>query len=1317
MDFKKSNLSLFNYFLIYGKAYKRGYDSLISKVPTPKQRNASIHAYEQQQSKVYQFTFTPTGTDIPLTQSITSLKSIDDPMLLCWLDEFKELVSLCSWSDTQAMQILKAVVDRSLWPLLSGKKSFVTYIEAIINAKYPITKRFTYEQMLHRIKQNDYYSIEEYVSAIDDTFTKYTLCAKINKEEQHRRKEEYIYKGLASTTTIEMERLGIYDPNEIIQKIKSIEIKLLEQQEHKQKINFENNKDSQTLSNNNKTGTEKYCHYHKSTYHDAKECKNLKRKNITKTTSALTIKEPMSTISSLLLNIKINDQRISGILDTGAVWNFISINQLEQLNMLKDLKEANGNVQFADGSLGDIVGEVCIKFTIQEFPLTNYEAMFKVIRSKLELLILGSPFLKNNNAKIDYDSMKIALNEHVFYLEPEYNEKWENTPDAVISRNVFVASECSDPIKNKILRRIAEYQRNNPAQGTIPNEEMIITLTSNIPIQSYPYPCPFKLQKLVDEEIERLINNGVIKKSTSRYSSPAFPLLKKNGRLRLVVDYRKINAITVRETFPFPSVFDEIRSIPKSNVFSQIDLSNGYHQLKLSPCSQKYTAFLTNKGIFEYTRVPFGLTNAPRVFQRIMHKLLGHLIFLRIFLDDVLIFSDSFEEHEKHVNQVLDILNKNNISIGFEKSNFCCQSVKYLGLILSHEGFKPDISRVQEFKQLPPPKTMRQLQKILGFLNWFRPFIPNLSTILVPITDKTQKNSHKFEWTLQDKKIIDSVYEKIENATILSYPNFNEPFYLDVDASEKGIGSILYQDKKLIGIFSKKFTPIQLNYTIPEKEFYAIFMSLEYFKKIIFCSRVIINTDHLNLINNCSIQSSRVNRWKLIMEEYNIELKYKKGTNNIAADVLSRVLIIKEADNYQEEIIKLIFTGQKEANFRQYLQKVPYTEVVISNLSIYVTKKSGKILIPDKIAENLIIRLHKKLEHPGICTLYKTASKYFKIKNFKPLIQKISENCHICQCYKHTKHKYGKLIGFLSTEKPFKDISMDIYGPIPGKIFSNHSTNNGLYLLSITDRCSRWTEVFSLTTIKTANVIKCLKLWFSRNGMPKTILSDNGRQFISKNMKQFLCNNNIKAILTTPFNPTGNSLSERINQKITDVIRKNKNISVKEITLKVNYALQNCYNRSIGYSPHEIINKFSSIDPLQRRLPIKLNQIYNYVKKGSLRENEKINTKRNVNFKFSIGDKVYKRNEIRYSKYEELWEGPFEIVEIDINENVFILKKDSKCIKSNLKQIRPVEGKKMSYNSTYIGTTIKSDENNNTEKNEVKRIELLRAKFPAQKYK
>ena len=651
----------------------------------------------------------------------------------------------------------------------------------------------------------------------------------------------------------------------------------------------------------------------------------------------------------------------------------------------------------------------------------------------------------------------------------------------------------------------------------------------------------------------------------------------------------------------------------------------GYHQVENKEEHCKYTAFVTPFGQFEYTRVPFGLTNAPRAFQRIIYDIIGHLTFVIVFLDDILIFSKSRQEHYHHLKEILELFKKNNISINFEKSKFFKDEVVYLGHVINKDGIKADISNLQDFRNHSNPTTVKQLQRLLGIINWFRPFIPNLSNKICPLTSKLHKGV-KFQWSEEDSKIVDTIFDDILKQQQITYPDFTKPFNLETDASDNGVGAVLYQTHGVIGFYSAKFSPAQRRYTVMEKELMGIILALQHFKQIIFLSSITVYTDNSNIITEGDLNSNRVHRWKIILQEFDITLKYKAGNLNTVADSLSRCFSIRDQINDKCNIA--------EDQIQDYLSNV-----------------------------------HETLQHPGINSALNTIGPYIKIPDLKQRLLKQRRECQKCQETLQTNVKYGKITGTISTLKPMKEISSDIFGPMDASLFKQHRAKEKIYFLTITDRCTRWTEVYPIKMLTSEVLINEFKKWIIKNGKPETLLTDQGRQYISKEFKFFLVENNITHYTSCTYNPTGNSISERLNQTIAKVVRLNKQASISSVTNKINWVLQNTYSSSLKASPHEVRFGVSNYDPLHRNLTGLLEQSIANVQLSNTRQLDTINKKRK-NKTYTIGDTVYYKIPVR-TKFDYLWAGPYKVKGISTSNNNLLIASPTKEILANIKQVRP----------------------------------------------
>ena len=280
--------------------------------------------------------------------------------------------------------------------------------------------------------------------------------------------------------------------------------------------------------------------------------------------------------------------------------------------------------------------------------------------------------------------------------------------------------------------------------------------------------------------------------------------------------------------YQLPAIHDYLLQLKESKIFSKIDLKNGYYQIAMKETDKPKTAFNLMGRTYQFRRMPFGLSNAPRIFQQTMVLILGDKPYVKFFLDNILIHSKSEEEHPIHIEEVIKTPHGHRISINFEKSSFAKEEVHYLGHIISAKGIKPDIEKVKKLR-IPMARTRKDVQKLVGFLNWFRPFVKDLSNKLNSIYDKIK--SERVDWTQKDTETVQQILHEIESQTILHYPDMNKPFTLHTDASETGLGGILSKEQKIVGIYSYKPRCSELNYSVVEREMLAIFNLVIYFNQ------------------------------------------------------------------------------------------------------------------------------------------------------------------------------------------------------------------------------------------------------------------------------------------------------------------------------------------------------------------------------------------------------------------------------------------------------------------------------------------------------
>lgn len=421
------------------------------------------------------------------------------------------------------------------------------------------------------------------------------------------------------------------------------------------------------------------------------------------------------------------------------------------------------------------------------------------------------------------------------------------------------------------------------------------------PIAKPPYRLPYRQKEIVQKEINRLLETGVIRESSSPWSAPVVLITKKlpNGeqKIRLCIDYRALNKVTVRDIFPIPNINDTVNQFGHSSIFSTFDITSAYHQISIEESDKQKTAFSTPDGHWEFNKMPFGLSNAPSTFQRFIICTLAGLIgsSCLVYLDDIIVHSSKgIKDHLQQLAKLFDRLREANIKLKPSKCNFVKDQVTYLGYIICKDGIKPDPSKIVAIENCPIPKNAKGIMSFLGLVGWYRKFIPNFSKIAEPLTNLTKKDT-KFIFNSEAMEAFNKLRSAITSEDVLCHPDFTKPFILETDACNTGIGSIISQEHngftKPIAYFSRKLTKCQKNYSTTEKEMLAVVESIKHFKCYLYGNKFTVITDHrpLKWLMSLKDPQSRLARWALLLSEYDFEILPRKGKNHTNADYLSRI--------------------------------------------------------------------------------------------------------------------------------------------------------------------------------------------------------------------------------------------------------------------------------------------------------------------------------------------------------------------------------------------------------------------------------------------
>lgn len=1093
--------------------------------------------------------------------------------------EMDTIVKELKLNENEKLEFLVAHISENIRIKIKKAESYEEYFQKILKKKYRKSTSERYEEMLTRIKQSSFKQIKEYKNRLNEIIKRLKIADNLTEEEAKKIRQKTFFKRLHVETKILLAKENITKINRAIKRIECVE-KIL--QNGQGKILAKEFKRKAKIVTSEENEKEK-----------VKEQK-VKAKTTTKTLNALeNQRRPY-------INFKIEEEKdLKALYDTGATDSFINVEIVKELNLSFDENKETQVVKFQNGNSQKTEGEITLSLEIDD---RTYEMEFLAMEMK-DNMIIGYDQIKKHNIWLRPQTNKIEFDGKMFERDKVFRMTTKRNHSTQILKT-----------KTRIEKKIQNYFQKVKKRMPVINEEFKITLRENEIPRCKNYAIPIYRHEKFKKELRKLQEEGVISPSSSQYGAPCFVKEKDNGDLRMLVDYRELNKITEVLQNTFPSVFESFHKLAGSNYFSKLDLEKGYYQISVKEQDRHKTAFITPFGKYEYNRIPMGLLNPPKYFHNVISRILQDIENTAVFVDDIIIFTRTLEEHEITMEKVLKRLEKKNIIINIKKNIICETKISYLGFIISEGGYAPDQERMEDFRCWEKPKTRKQLQKIIGKVNWYRPFIKDLSTKLKPFYEKLKGQARIIKVSDDEMSIIYGIYNELKTKFQLYFPDLNEPFFINTDASERGIGAVLHQEKGVVAYFSKSLNEAQQKYSVCEKECLAVLLASEKWHTWIGGSKITVYTDSKNLLGNTGNFSKKTERWKAELQKYDMVFEHIKGETNTIADDLSRMNALE------------------------------------------ITKKNkGIVEMQKEIAE-----YHITNGHPGQKTTLKTISAQRQLEpKESTMIKKYIETCLFCQLNKHGSPKKSGLIqGEIGTRKPLESISTDVYGPFEADHFITEDETQRMFCFTISDRASRFTMIKFTKNETAVEFIEFLKEWIKKLQPPKEILSDNGLCYKATETANFMKEKGITQRFATKYNPTGNSISERINSTITACLRIYKNWPLEVIKIVIENRFNTQYHSAIGRTPQSVINEFKK----NPQLVIKTTQTEADV--------ERMNKGRH-HFEYQAGDFILKKN-IRKSKLDQLYIGPYKIVEIQKGNQVIVIEDDEgKREKLNIKNVKP----------------------------------------------
>lgn len=721
------------------------------------------------------------------------------------------------------------------------------------------------------------------------------------------------------------------------------------------------------------------------------------------------------------------------------------------------------------------------------------------------------------------------------------------------------------------------------------------------PVKQRFYPVSPAVQQQMYSEIERMLKLGVIQESDSSWSSPMAMVKKPNGKIRLCLDARKVNEVTKKAAYPLPLIDGILSRLDRTKFISTVDLKDAFWQIPLSVDSRDKTAFtIPGCPLYEFVVMPFGLCNAAQTLCKLVDKVIPHHLRDRVhpYLDDLLITTETLEEHLSLLKDVSDRLRGAGLTVNMEKSKFLLGEIDYLGYVVGGGCLRANQEKVKAIAEFPTPKTVRQLRRFLGVTGWYRRFVANYSVKACALTELL-KGGKRFKWTTEAQLAFDALKKSLLEAPVLINPDFSRHFYIQCDASTTGVGSVLFQrdddgTEHPIAFYSQKLNAAQRNYNTTELECLAAVLSVKKFRGYVEGHPFTIITDHSSLkwLRSQRDLSGRLARWSLKLQAFDFNMEFRKGSQNTVPDALSRVFaeeIENDADyeNCGPLHINLQSSAFQDEDYINGVQALKEIDTTQSNMReengvLYINLRSAKhsivsdlpvwkIVVPQSMTHDLMCQAHipPSAAHPGARKTLEKLQRYFFWPKMSLDVRRFVSQCESCKMNKAMNSTSTPPIGNLHVvSRPWQKLYLDFLGPYP------RSKNGNCYILIVLDQLSRYVLLKPLKNATALALVKYLEEEvFLRFGVPEMIFTDNGRQFESNLLKHLLIKYGVNHDFTPKYHPQPN-VSERTNRSILEAIRayvhgehKNWDLHLPEIA----QALRNVTHSSTQYSPHFMV--------------------------------------------------------------------------------------------------------------------------------------------------
>lgn len=987
------------------------------------------------------------------------------------------------------------------------------------------------------------------------------------------------------------------------------------------------------------------------------------------------------------------------LFDTGASKSFVSLSFCKSFNLVKDRLENPLEVEIA-GEKSLFVKEVYKGIVIEIEGVRFFIDLIPIVMKEINVIV-GMDWLGRHQARFECERQRIVVRTpsggELTILGNGKKRLLKVCSLAKARRyvhggGVSYLAYVTDSREEKSKKTVADVPvvREFPdvfpedLPGIPPERQVefrIDLIPGAAPIAKAPYRlAPPEMQEL-SQQLEELLDKGFIRPSSSPWGAPILFVKKKDGSMRMCIDYRELNKLTVKNRYPLPRIDDLFDQLQGAAWFSKIDLRSGYHQLKVREEDVHKTAFRTRYGHFEFVVMPFGLTNAPAAFMDLMNRVCRPMLdrSVIVFIDDILIYSKSKEDHVAHLREVLETLRREQLYAKFSKCDFWLQEVQFLGHLVNREGIKVDPAKVEAVMKWETPKSPTEIRSFLGLAGYYRRFIQDFSKIAVPLTKLTRK-SVSFVWGEEQKLAFETLRKKLCEAPVLTLPEGIEDMTVYCDASYHGLGCVLMQRGKVISYASRQLKTHEANYPTHDLELAAVVFALKIWRHYLYGVKCTIYTDHKSLRYFMDQQNlnMRQRRWLDVVKDYDCEILYHPGKANVVADALSRktrnvlLRVPLMRMTVTTSLIELIKRSQgdaiKEENQKKERIKGQLAQLISDSRGLLT--RYGRVWVPAlcEARQTLLDEAHKSKFsiHPGATKMYQDLKSDYWWPGMKRDVARYVEKCLTCLRVKAEHQRpHGKLQPLEIPVWKWEHVTMDLITKLP------RTPRNFDAIWVIVDRLTKSAHFIAIRESSSSEKLADIYVRevVSRHGVPVTVISDRDVRFTSRFWGKFHEDLGTRLQFSTAFHPQTDGQSERTIQTLEDMLRAcvlDFGGSWDTYLPLAEFSYNNSFHASIGMPPYEMLygrrcrtpicwgevgqRELGSTELVQKTTE-SIQLIRDRLRAAQSRQKSYAD-KRRSNLEFSVGDSVLLKvspwkGVIRFRKRGKLgprFIGPFKII-------------------------------------------------------------------------